>query len=136
MNATPEDKGLMAIWGYSLSKDSKNKDAAFKFLMQSVDFEMWKTIHETTGLAIPNGTIEDSEWAIDNSYSPGAYATNVNSSGSIWPISKTAWAETEPVRDISREYMEKVLTGEITAEEYVQMTGDAIEELMSEAGHF
>jgi len=136
VNKAPQDKGLMSIWGYALSKDSKNKEAAVKFLLKLADANLRKKAHETAALPCPNGMIEVTEWAVKEGYAPGAFIDAVQSVGSFWPVSKTPWAETEPVRDVAREAHEKLLAGEITPEEFVKTTGEKIEAIMKEAGHF
>jgi multiple sugar transport system substrate-binding protein len=135
MNKAPEYKGLMSIWGYALSKDSKNKEAAVKFLIKMADPELRKQGHQI-GLPCPNGQIEVTEWAVKEGYAPGAFIDAVQSVGSFWPVSKTPWAETDPVRDVAREAHEKLMAGKMTPEEFVKETGEKIEAIMKEAGHF
>jgi ABC-type glycerol-3-phosphate transport system substrate-binding protein len=136
MNKAPEYKGLMSIWGYSLSKDSKNKDAAVKFLLKMANPELRKKVHATVGLPCPNGQVEVTEWAAKEGYAPGAFIDAVQSVGSFWPVSKTPWVETEPVRDVVRGTREKLLAAQMTPEQFVKETGEKIEAIMKEAGHF
>jgi len=136
MNKAPEYKGIMSIWGYALSKDSKNKEAAVKFLIKMADSEIRKKGHSTVGLPCPNGVIEVTEWAVKEGYAPGAFIDAVQSVGTFWPVSKTPWAETEPVRDVVRGTREKLMAGKMTPEEFVKITGEKIDAIMKEAGHF
>jgi ABC-type glycerol-3-phosphate transport system substrate-binding protein len=135
-NKAPEYKGFMSIWGYALNKNSKNKEAAVKFLTKLADVELRKKAHQMANLPCPNGMIEVTEWAIEEGYAPAALADAVNSVGSFWPVSKKAWPETDRVRDVSREAREKLLGGKITPEEFVKMTGEEIQQIMKEAGYF
>lgn len=136
MNTSPEYKGIMSIWGYALSKDSENKEAAVKFLMQLADVELRKEAHRTADLPCPNGMVEVTEWAVEEGYAPGAFIDAVQSVGTFWPVSQKAWPETDQVRDVCREAREKLLAGDMTPEEFVQETGEKIEAIMQEAGYF
>jgi ABC-type glycerol-3-phosphate transport system substrate-binding protein len=136
VNKSPNDKGIMSIWGYALNKNSKNKDAAVKFLMALSDANLRKKAHETANLPCPNGMVEVTEWAVQQGYAPGAFINAVQTVGSFWPISKKAWPETEQVRDVARKAHEELLSGKITPAEFVKTTGTQIEAIMKGAGYF
>lgn len=136
VNIAPEYKGIMSIWGYALNKDSKNKAAAVEFLLACADSELRKGVHSTAGLPCGNGEVELTEWLVENNYAPGAVVAGIQSVGSFWPISKTPWEETESVRDVCRENLEKLLSGTLSPSEFVKVTGEKIEGIMKDAGHF
>jgi ABC-type glycerol-3-phosphate transport system substrate-binding protein len=136
MNRAPQYKGIMSIWGYALNKNSKNKEAAVKFLMKLADANLRKQAHQKANLPCPNGMVEVTEWAVKQGYAPGAFIDAVQSVGSFWPISKRPFPETDPVRDVCRKAREELLAGKITPDEFVQTTGDQIEQIMKEAGYF
>lgn len=136
MNTEPENKGLMSIIGYGLSKDSKNKEATVKFLLKALDEELRKDVHSTVGLPCGSGQIELTDWLVENNLTPGGYVDAITSVGSFWPVSKTPWTETSSAREVARPNLEKLLSGSITPEEFVKITGDAIEQIMKDAGHF
>jgi ABC-type glycerol-3-phosphate transport system substrate-binding protein len=136
MNTKPQYKGLMSIWGYSLNKYSKNKDAAMKFLLKLADVSLRKTAHQKANLPCPNGMVEVTEWAVKEGYAPAGLIAAVQSVGSFWPVSKKAWPETDPVRDVARGAREELLAGKITPAEFVKKTGDAIEKIMKDAKYF
>jgi multiple sugar transport system substrate-binding protein len=136
MNAKPEDKGLMSIWGVALNKYSKNKDAAMKFLLKLADVDLRKKAHQQFPLPCPNGMVEVTDWAVKEGYAPAGLISAVQSVGSFWPVSKKPWPETEPVRDVARKAHEELLAGKITPAQFVKQTGDAIEKIMKDAGYF
>jgi ABC-type glycerol-3-phosphate transport system substrate-binding protein len=136
VNRAPQYKGIMSIWGYALNKNSKNKEAAVKFLMKLADANLRKEAHRKANLPCPNGMVEVTEWAVKEGYAPAAFIDAVQSVGSFWPISKKAWPETEPVRDVCRKAREELLAGKISPAEFVKTTGDKIEKIMKDAGYF
>ena len=136
LDSSPENKGLMSVHCFGMSKDSKNKEAAAKFLSYYLDDEFKKVVSERNGLVHSNGRIAVTEWLAEKGMNVSALPDAINDVGFFWPISQKAWPETELVRDICRENIEKLLGGTITPEEFVQITGDGIEQLMSEAGYF
>jgi ABC-type glycerol-3-phosphate transport system substrate-binding protein len=135
VNKDPDYKGIMSIWGYALSKDSQNKEAAVKFLLKMADTDLRKQGHQV-GLPCPNGQVAVTEWAVKEGYAPGGLIDAVQTVGTFWPVSMTPWAETDPVRDVAREAREKLMAGKMTPEEFVKETGEKIDEIMKEAGHF
>lgn len=135
MDTKPENMGPMSIWSFGLNKNSANKEAAIKFLMLAADDEMRQSIHEAAGLPCGNGSVEITPWLVEEGYAPGVVAAAIKDVGSWWP-STEAFPETELCRDVVRENHEKVLSGEITPAEFVEITGNAIEEIMQEAGYF
>jgi maltose-binding protein MalE len=136
MNAKPEYKGLMSIWGVALSKYSKNKDAAMKFLLKLADVDLRKKAHQQVPLPCPNGMVEVTDWAVKEGYAPAGLISAVQTVGSFWPVSKKPWPETEPVRDVARKAHEELLAGKITPAQFVKQTGDAIEKIMKDAKYF
>jgi multiple sugar transport system substrate-binding protein len=136
VNTSPDNKGLMSIWCYALNKNSKNKEAAIEFLLAVSDPELRKEVHSTVGLPCGNGDAGLTDWLVENNYAPGAIVDSIKSVGSLWPISKTPFEETDSVRDVCRENMEKVLSGTLTPSDFVKVTGERIEAIMQEAGYF
>jgi maltose-binding protein MalE len=136
VNAKPQYKGLMSIWGYGLNKYSKNKDAAMKFLLKLADVDLRKTAHQKANLPCPNGMVAVTEWAVKEGYAPAAFINAVQTVGSFWPVSKKPWPETEPVRDVVRKAHEDLLAGTITPAEFVKITGDGVEKIMKDAKYF
>lgn len=136
LNAKPEYKGLMSIWGVALNKYSKNKDAAMKFLLKLADADLRKKAHQQVPLPCPNGMVEVTDWAVKEGYAPAGLIAAVQTVGSFWPVSKKPWPETEPVRDVARKAHEELLAGKITPAQFVKQTGDAIEKIMKDAKYF
>jgi maltose-binding protein MalE len=136
VNAKPQYKGLMSIWGYGLNKYSKNKDAAMKFLLKLADVDLRKKAHQKANLPCPNGMVAVTEWAVKEGYAPAGLINAVQTVGSFWPVSKRPWPETEPVRDVARKAHEDLLAGTITPAEFVKITGDGIEKIMKDAKYF
>lgn len=135
MDTKPENKGPMSIWSFGLNKNSANKEAAIKFLMLAADDDVRKSIHEAAGLPCGNGSVEITPWLVEKGYAPGVFTAAIKDVGSWWPTTE-AFPETELCRDVVRENHEKVLSGEITPKQFVEITGNAIEEIMKEAGYF
>jgi hypothetical protein len=135
MDTVPENMGPMSIWSFGLNKNSANKEAAIKFLLLAADDAMRKSIHEAAGLPCGNGSVEITPWLVEKGYAPGVFTAAIKDVGSWWPTTD-AFPETELCRDVVRENHEKVLSGEITPAQFVEITGTAIEAIMQEAGYF
>lgn len=137
VNTAPENKGLMSIIGYALSKDCKNKEAAVKFLLKCYDPVLRKMVHETVGLPCPNGVMSLTDELLAEGLVPGAYKDAIKQVGTFWPTSPP-FPETETARDIYRgDALERLETDmNYTPAQFVKDTGDGIEALMKEAGYF
>jgi ABC-type glycerol-3-phosphate transport system substrate-binding protein len=136
VNTKPEYKGFMSLWCFGLSKEAQDKEAAVKFLLKAADVELRKQA-QAAGLTCTNGNIELTEWSVANGYSPGAYGIALQTEGTLWPVSKNSWPETETVYfTILSEMSGDLMTGKITPAEFVKNSGDAIEQLMKDAGYF
>jgi len=136
-NKKPHEAGTCAGgWEWGISLDSKNKEAAYKFIKWTVDPNTWKKRFEYAsknfqGCTIP-GRKDIAEWAVKMGYLPPA----------MYEAFKTGRPMPSNIPQlvnavlILREYHEKLIGRQITSGMFVEITGNEIEKIMHEAGYF
>ncbi len=136
-NKEPHEAGTSGSWwAWGISLDSKNKEAAYKFIKWTVEPNTLKKKLEYAyknfgGMSIPVGK-EVVEWALKMGYLPPAMYEAFKNARSL-PVDKP---ELLNAISIQEKYHEKLIGGEITPDEFVEITGNEIEKMMHEASYF
>jgi len=136
-NKKPHEAGTYAgWWGWAISVDSKNKEAAYEFIKWTVDPNTCKkrlqyAWENFQGISL-SGSKEVAEWGVKEGYVPIALYEAYKTARAM----QTEFPELTNAVQIERDNHEKLLSREITPAEFVEITGNEIEKMMHEAGYF
>lgn len=119
--------GFFGGWGWGINKASVHQEAAWEFIKYFTDVEVLKKF--TPPYPVNK---ELTKYMAEKGLVPAAHFDGEERIPRTWH----AFPELSRVRDVVREYNEKLLSGQITAEEFVRITGEKIEQYIKEAGYF
>jgi len=123
----PGKGGYVGPWGWGISKDSANKDAAWEFIKWFNSPEMCKKmISEGEASCLPP-IKEVAEWGAENGYVPPATAESGETATKFVYL-----PELDLMREAIRPPYQELLIGGITAEQFIDRCIEAFEGIMNQ----
>jgi multiple sugar transport system substrate-binding protein len=122
--------GYIGYWGWGISKDSKNPDAAWEFVKWFNSEEMQKAMLSDKGAAsFLSAQTAVSEWGVENGYIAPATAEAATTAQQF-----IFFDQLDLLRAANRPAHEELLGGTITPEQFVDSGIKAMTDILNEAG--
>lgn len=123
--------GYIGYWGWGISKDSKNSEAAWEFVKWANSDEVQTYMLQEGGGSFQPAKISLAEWGAENGLIPPATVEGGKTCVLPYPfydVMDQIWKLTEPLH-------EELLSGAITPQQFYDSHVEQIDAILKESGH-